>query len=712
MRACLRAAHCRGINTDSLGHYLCGLGLLSAVSRKWPSVRAAWRSGHLVLLGEGLTLDQIKHYLMSEWQPTSYERWWDKPFKDDRDARKKGKPAMSLRRARGDKPVDYLRSLDATVVYVDRPITNPLFGDLAGQLGAQRDFARVYRACTQFLTVVRKGEFEETGIPNDLIRYLKAFQKRQDCHDLLAAWLNETLLGASVDEIPPIGSTGTWFLYANKTFNTGQQWFRKGRLSPWSFLLALEGALLLVGGINRRLTARSRPYAVFPFICEPSQPVTAGEVGAFKAEFWAPLWGNPATLTEVRTLFQRGLARLGGRAAQEPYEFAVAARAAGVDAGVTEFVRFELRQTTSSQVYEAIPRQRIRVEPQPAPTEPTSQIPSDADLLMQLIESRWLDRLPYEPRDSRQRGKFAGLRGPVEAAIIDVSEQPDDSERWKNLLTLLARTQLRIDRNRSFRDRCIPLRMLHPGWFYRAWPKSIPAEVQIAQSIASVGSSLDYPLLFNVYGVDRDGTGRLIFPKSRPQRAVWHHGDPLRVLADVVHRRLIDVNPTDSVPLDASCRCPQNLVSWFLTGMLDVEKIARWVPPLALIDWSQSQDLSEIQADRRCPPPDGRVLLHALFRPFFHPGPVWINQNEVLFPKDRQPHAGLARRLFHLLCYGWIDEAIQAARNAYLAGGRSIVIPPTGLPTLGDHLAAALLIPIRSRDVAAGICRWFEPHKT
>ncbi len=161
--------------------------------------------------------------------------------------------------------------------------------------------------------------------------------------------------------LPNLNSAGTWFVYANKTFNSGQDWYREGQISPWSFLLALEGALLLIGSVGRRLGSRAHPYAVFPFVTDRPSPTSSDEVGLARAEFWAPLWIQPANLVEIRTLLQRGLARIGQRVAQAPHEFAIAALAAGVDTGIETFVRFVLRQTTSSQVYEALPRERIKV---------------------------------------------------------------------------------------------------------------------------------------------------------------------------------------------------------------------------------------------------------------------------------------------------------------------------------------------------------------
>jgi CRISPR-associated protein Csx17 len=205
------------------------------------------------------------------------------------------------------------------------------------------------------------------------------------------------------------------------------------------------------------------------------------------------LWKSPATRGEVESLLQRGLAQVGGRAAQAPHEFTVAALAAGVDAGVTEFARYELRQTTSSQVFEAIPREHVRAETEAGVESPNSIRAIASKLLLALIESGWIDRLPYEPRDSKQKGKFVGLRGPIEAAIVRIGERPNDETRWQALLQQLANVQSRIDLNRKHRERCAALRPLDPAWFGLAWPESggIPAEIEMARAIASIGWPFD-----------------------------------------------------------------------------------------------------------------------------------------------------------------------------------------------------------------------------
>ncbi len=597
--------HCRGIHTDSLGHYLSGIGLLAALAQEWPSVRASWRTGHLVMIGQDLTLARVKQYLLSNWKRTPYDRWWAAAQKLDTNA----KTSSNLWKERNGRSRTEVRLLDAHIVGTSRNHFNPLLGT-GGNIG-KRNLAKLLSDADALIGGKKAAE--------------------------AANWLNTTLVGDTGADLPDLSGAGTWFVFANKSFNNGQNWYREGRISPWSVLLAVEGALLMVGGVNRRLGAHSHPYAVFPFISEPGQPSLDGEIGASRGEFWAPLWERPATLAEVHILFERGLARLGNRTAKAPHEFAIAARTAGVDAGVAEFVRYELRQTTSSQVYEAVPRQTIQVGRDHTETKSRSHVPSDADLIMHLIESGWLDRLPYEPRNSKQKGKFVGLRGPVEAAIIDIAEEPDDAHRWQSLLQILATTQFRIDHNRKWREQCDALPVLDQSWFLRAWPEQVPEEVRVAQSVASVGAGTDTPILVNVFGVENGKYGRMTFPKSRPNRAVWNTGDLVRLFIEVVHRRLIDASPTAEVPLHAACPCSQEVVNRFIAGALDIDMIARWVPPLVLIDWSTARCSSSKDYEHRGTQ-DGSGLLHSLFRPFFHPGPISI-ERELLFPGLRRPCA-------------------------------------------------------------------------
>lgn len=693
MSRTLRAFPFDGINTDSMGHYLAGLGLLAATSQHWPTIRACWRHGRFMLLSDQITdVSAIKQFLLGEWKPTTYERWWSAAQKADT----KAKSSVKLWKERNDRNPNEVKLLDAHVVGLGRNCFNPVLGT-GGNVG-KRDLGKAWK---------------------DSVNLLKKPER--------SGWLDATLTGHSECGMPDLSSGGTWFVFANKTFNSGQSWYREGQLSPWSFLLSMEGAFLLIGGVNRRLGSRSRPYAVFPFVSDPSQPETDGEIGLARAEFWAPLWKNPATLGEVETLLQRGLARIGGRAAQAPHEFTVAALAAGVDAGVTEFARYELRQTTSSQVFEAIPRDHVKAEPEAAGVASNSNRAIASKLLLALIESGWLDRLP---RVTKQKRTHVGLRGRIEKAIISIGTDPSDSVRWRQLMLELADAQVSIDRNKTLREHCTALRPLDRAWFDLAWPESddIPAEIEMARAIASIGwpcdtKADDVPMLANVFGVEVIANRRNIgvrFPKARTAQAVWGNGAPLQLLLDIAHRRLIDADQPTSKPFAAACFCSANTVYRLLRsdGSIDLEEVAGWVPALSLIDWSGSPPvkMTLTSSTESSIEFDGTIALQALARPLFHGRKLEIRndatrKSEPLFPQKLEPTAGLLRRVFNLLRFNSLDEAIQVLRDRYLAAGRDIVKPPPGFEANGELVAASLLIPISDQAVVKGFRRWLQPSK-
>ncbi len=149
-------------------------------------------------------------------------------------------------------------------------------------------------------------------------------------------------------------------------------------------------------------------------------------------------------------------------------------------------------------------------------------------------------------------------------------------------------------------------------------------------------------------------------------------------------------------------------------GSIDLEEVVRWIPALSLIDWSRS---SRYRSDLKSSvEPDGTILLHALARPLFHSGSVTLKDKHTgelvpLFPPGLKFSAGLLRRIFNLLRFNSLDEAIQVLRERYLAAGRSIVMPPPGFEANGERVAASLLIPLSNQAVGDGIRRWLQPSK-
>ncbi len=672
-----KALYFSGITLDTLGGYLCGLGLLSACAAATLTVRGCWRDGVFSLLlntpdgkivkdKKSLSVDE---YLLNEWKATIYPGGDTKiPWSDDQKQDTKKKSSSRIARFRSTSSVKDIPFLDAHVVPVHRNVFNPVLGT-GGNIG-KRNLAK---------------------LAVDAGKLLKGESSRE--------WLKNTLYGHPV-ALPELPSSGTWFPYANKTFNSGQDGFyREGRLSPWSFLLALEGALLLQGGVGRRLSATARSYAAFPFISESPNPIGEADVGLKRAGvFWAPIWDTPATLTEIRALFKRGLVRLGNKAATAPHEFAAAALGLGLDAGATQFAPFELRETTSSQVYEAMPLHVVLVRRD-------EHSHRAAELISELVP--WIHRLPFEPKDAKQKGKFAGLRGPIERTIIAVSEQPGDSASWRDFLLRLSHAQTRIDRDgtRDWRKKCVPLPRLSIAWLDFLWPEGRSGEVEVACALASIGAATGYPLISNIHGIKARKSGYW-FPKEYPASTVWHEGEVTTLLGDVLHRRLVDgsrANNKYSVwPLTSSYTVSLDLLGRFLDGALDDEEISRWTLALSLLDWRRPAPRAN--ADFHIVR-DGVMALDGLFRPLLTARIPWKGDAS---PRMSEPDITTALRLVALLQQGDAEAAVDFACTRYRALG-AVPIQPADISCDTEQarrVLAGLLIPVSRYATEAGRNSW------
>lgn len=660
-----------GIHVDSLGHYLMGLGLLRAASVRSPATRAVWRKGVFHLVAD-FNQDELTTFLSTEWKPTEFVRWWAQAQEAD-----KGRVARETWRMRSQSSVESVRVGDCVVFPVARNQFNPLFGT-GGNVG-RRDF--------------EKGWEEANRLRSD------AKSK---------GWLETALFEATVTDLPTFKVGGTWFTYDSERFNSGLAWSKDGALSPWSFLLAMEGALLLRGGSGRRLSARAHPYAVFPFTCEAVQPESPLEIGKkrqhAKAEFWAPLWEQPMLLSEVRFLFQRGLARMGARSVKAPHEFAVAALSAGADAGISGFMRFELRKTTSSEVFESLPRGIHSVG-----STDSREGTGSARLLMEFLDPCWLDMLPDEPKKQGMRKKFRGLRGPLERLILGVGREPENPEPWRALLLRLAQTQASIDRNLELRKTCRALPPLSLAWLDRIFPGGLPPALRIAAGLASLGGQNETPTAVNIFGIEAQHGRRQFVRAGRPRRVVWHEGEPLAALLDLVERRLTDAGTGKPQPFASTQAIAiSDVANWLTDTPRLSEETARWLPALGLLDWSRPA--SVMPSPPAAHPPGSELLLWAFFKPFFSPAGAAL-RGRGFFRPGREAKPAFARELFHLLRHGAVAEAISLAVAGYRAESLSPVLPAAPVGFDARAMAVALALPADPFSLGRLVKRWLAPSK-
>lgn len=690
-----------GLRPTSLGAYLAALGLMKVLARSWPDVRAAWRDDVLYVIGGPADRDRLVDSLITvadqaSWTP--YERGWA----DAQKASTKAKSGAQLALWQAEVREAELELFAAHATPASRVYFNPLLG--SGGNAGKRAFSDGWKKATDALKPLQpsaKKLSKKNGANAD--------DRREALSALLdggsSAWQVENLNAAS------------WFSDANKLYNSGQNPFSEGAISPWAMALACEGLAFFAGSASRRLGARTRPVGAFPFVTAAASPESSGEAGRDRGEVWAPLWSRPMAVPEVAALFARGRAEIGGHGAVTPAAFAVAITRRGVDAGVREFRRFVLGKTTSANTFE--PRY-LGVVPVPASSADRR---SDAfERMLGLIES-----LPADRKEG-QRWRFVGLRGPLESALVDAASMPDDPEATTVLLDSAVVALDHVDVNRSFREKGVAWRPLPLAWLPTLFGGDAPdIEARLALSLVSA-FPVECPFAHYRFGVvwrskTREGlptrTSPYAHPKAAPARWVWRTGPPARSLCAVIQRRLLDwENEVGAQPARIPIAARASDVEAWLDGDVDEVLLTRWISRLALFDWSFVP--SKVRA--LAPFGNGRtavgpaLALYGLLHPLFDLRPLPDNgrkEGRDLLPREtgaRTP--AMARRLAALICGGEVERAIEIARSRYaMAHAPLMHMDARWAVADPERLLATLLFPVSNFDRSDLARRWLRPQR-
>jgi len=691
-----------GLSPDSLGNYLASLGLLRVLSRKWPSTRIAWLNGVLRVVGGPPTLDELLNELVRIADSRDWTRYnkKDEKKKEWSDAQKestKAKSGTPLALWQAKAPESQLQLFAAHAVPHARVSFNPLLG--SGGNAGRRDFAAGWKKAVEAL----------------------ANATREKKKDALRSWL----LGQPVTWMVEKLNAGSWFSEATEIYNSGQKPSREAQQVPWAMVLACEGLVFFAGSASRRLGAKSaRTVGAFPFITQPIAASAEKEADRLCGEVWTPLWSRPMSLAEVSMLFSRGRAELRGRGALTPASFATAIRKRGVDAGVSEFLRFTLRRTTSSDTFE--PRLEARFLLGADARGDGKAVATALDCTTALIEQRGF------PRDGK---RFVGLRGPIESALLGVASEPNRSEAGIALLDAVVRALDRIDRNRSFREAKVRWEPLPLEWLPSLFANEQPGvEARLALSLVSAFPPT-LPFAAFRFGVQwtREQNGKYEYDwttepeqfehsKVAPAHWVWGPGELARVLGSVLSRRLLEEaardgtntkRPQDRAPLPATT----SQIRQWLTGELDESLFAAWLSRLALFDWRiiPKKVCMLIPKEDNTPRADGALALLGLFQPLIDWQPLIVRDlapNDLLSKETGARTTEAARALVMLIRAGNIDAAVRLAGSRYAVAGAHLASFNVPFATHDpDRLAAALLFPLSTYDRTTLFTRWLRPRR-
>ncbi|MCG3192710.1 MAG: hypothetical protein DIJKHBIC_01957 [Thermoanaerobaculia bacterium] len=702
-----------GLFPDSLGNYLASLGLLRVLSRRWPSTRIAWRDEILQVVGGPQTLDDLLDELVriaSTQSNSDEQREWTQYDKAWSDAQKEGTKAKSgtpLARWQAEAQETYLQLFAAHAVPHARVSFNPLLG--SGGNAGRRDFAAGWKQAVDALAAApkpAKGRGKKKS---------EAAAGHSASPDERRSALRAFLLGEPIEWLVEKLSAGSWFSEATKLYNSGQSPSREGQVSPWAMVLACEGLPFLAGGASRRLGTRWRAVGAFPFVTQSVAPEVTGEAGRILGEIWAPLWQRPMSLAETSMLFSRGRAELRGRGALTPAAFAAAILGRGVDAGVSEFRRFTLGRTTSANTFE--PRMEARFSLDTG-SDSADAVSVTLERITALIEQGGF------PRDRKvgQRWRVERLRGPIEAALLDVAAEPNRAEAGIAMLDAITNALDRIDRNREFRKRKIRWEPLPLDWLPSLFADQQPGEeARLALSLVS-SFPVAQPFATFRFGVEwkwGETYAYYTHVERPPARWVWGPGELARVLGVVLSRRLLeqeteaDRAALGRAPLPATTA----QVRRWLAGEIDESLFAAWLSRLALFDWRRvPKGLRKLAPpEHQTPRADAGLALYGLIQP--------IVDRRALIIRNLTPHDLLAdeagarttkaaRSLVTLIRAGSLDAAVRLAAARYTMAGAQLASFDAPFGTHNpDRFVAALLLTISDRDRAVLFERWLRPRR-
>jgi len=673
-----------GLTLDVLGNYLASLGLLTLAARRWSGVRACWRGGEFLLIKgpanmQALVTEAAKVAESASW--SNYSSSWRR----DQAADTKKKTAAATGRWRSEIADELeLELFQAHVVLADRLIFNPLFG--SGGNAGRRDFAKGWQTAVTALTDGPGGKWPRERLSDDLSSFLCG----NPC----------TCLGDF--------GAGSWFSAANEMYNSGTaRPTRKGQVTPWAMALACEAFPLLQGNTSRRLGARRRSGGAFPFVTKPAAPESAGQAGMSVGEVWLPVWHRPMSVQEVSALFGRGRAEAAGRGVATAPAFAAAVLRRGVDAGIDEFRRFALIRTTSENTFESRLESVIPVR---------ERVDSAlAEAVRIALDLR--DTLPAD-RKKGERWIYAGLRGPVDRALVDLGVDRGPVTGC-GLVDALVAALRAVDLNRGHRKRGVRFRLLPGAWraSLLCEHESLGAEVRLALALASLlptrtpdGSrQVTAPLLAYWLGAEVAGEWWTI-REAVPLRRVWSGAGFAQNAAAVLQRRLIEEQPDSPPPFGGWAHVGLDEIEALLGGSLDEAELTRWLFRFSLFTSGQGAGAGWVHGtggnrrERVVPAP---VALFALFKPLFDARLI-IDSIGARKPVN----VGTARGVAALLARGDVDSAVLSATRAYRSVGVAIADFEGPFYCYDPaRLLAALLVPVYASEVARVFERWRSPAR-
>lgn len=719
-----------GCSPDSVGTYLGAIGVLRLVGEQADPEALGWWEEDCFVLASRLSEEDLSAFFTERYAPTPiiapwnkdsgfYRRvgpldplvrsadprlaayqgviagartvldefgWHDAPGKDE-------EKAHFVTALRSRLPEPFVRWMDAVgALASEDPSWAPLF--VAGGADGRTEFTSIFARCIT----------EVFGVDG---RARRGTRPTASSDMLRAALFGDQIAGASIE-----ATGGLLHPSSVDAPNAAPGFMGTKRLNPWSYVLSVEGALLLAGAVSRRFGASVPPRAVFPFTVESAGGGHAGAGNeASRGELWLPIWRRPVGSAELSHLFREARAVWRGRPVGTATDMARAVVSLGVDRGLSAFVRFGIQARHGrGHLAVALGRLPVRVRPD---VELLGELDGFLASLRRMTRTGSQPTGGEAPRDAvrqgrrRQPGKrqptgLEALRHAVRRLETAMLEYAAFGGRARLLEVLLAAShaELTLARRPSLR---MPGFLSPLGGLSLRWVRSCDdgtTEFELAAALASLRSSGEAeesrPLRTHLEPVTRVGrTWR--WAEGLPHDVVWTGRDVVRDLGAVLVRRLIGADREGTDPgLEGHVHASPWSVAALLEGEIEAARLGHLIESLALIEWDDARKepvlVRERQGLRSSFPDAYAVIKLALLG-----RPIRSGGDEVKVRPDLTT--------LGLLQAGQVWEAtLRAARRLRASGldlkGFSRLRQPSPVapnPALGRRLLAALLLPVQEQ---------------
>lgn len=583
-----------GCRPEPLGDYLKALGIVRLIGEQAdPKARGYWRANKFVL-SSSLNEEQVIGFFLEDYQPTPLISPWNGGSGFYPKDNTEGPDAIlateeprfesyreTLRMARS-----LVQSLSLNEKPADEQAKKTLLKALRSRLS---DLALQWLDAALVLGAgdekVRYAPLLGTGGNDGRLEFSNNFMKRlaelfldvklkpKTRRELLGACLFDNvakgLQKSPVGQYDPGAAGGP---------NQSTGFDGPALINPCNFVLMLEGSLMLAAAAVRRYRGSSRSGYAFPFTVTHSaaghQKLAGSEEEGSnnRNEIWLPLWDQPASIVELRALFQEGRAQNGLRQANNPVEFTLALASLGTARGLSGFTRFAFLQRNGKS-YFATPLGYHPVRPKP-----------DQAALLRGLDS-WFRMNRSRFRD--YSNKSASLIRRYESAVLDFFKAGSEA-RFCRILESLGEMSQYLGKTPKLHELVMPVPWLTGRDWYR-FADDGTTEFRLAAGLASLGMQVEVSeprhlyqnprARFDLEPINRNARG---WNDDKPR---WVGGDlPTRMLGWLRYRLLEANKDTSAVhPLAAATFVRLTDVQRFVNGEVDDARLERLLFGLALV---------------------------------------------------------------------------------------------------------------------------------